>query len=207
MSLEQRFTAILSAPMPPAWPHAPRTSPAFAARFSAEAQRSGLSLDLADDRSESQVQLCPTCGAQNSRFVTACFNCQTELGVGSRESEVSKRRPPAESPRWSVIANSPRISTLPLRPRTLVHARFMPPPSVARVETTQVLSRFLTVFVEREEQAKPPPPSVQRFDQRSALDKFLSVFVEKNAPAEAQPPAEDSGTFEKVLGLFVERKK
>ncbi|MBL8957105.1 MAG: hypothetical protein JNK82_40405 [Myxococcaceae bacterium] len=202
MSLERRITAILSAPKPGAAMHV-HTSAAFAARFSAEAKRSGLSLDLAEPDLEAKVKVCAMCGAQNSPYVSACFNCQTEL-------ETKKVSPPAKAvrqglpeARWHLIANAPRLSTLPLRARALVQARFAPAPQVARVESTQVSRRFLELFVEKE--AQQPKPPMQRFDQRSALDKFLSVFVEKHAPAEGAAPAEDSGTFQKVLSLFVEK--
>ncbi len=215
MSLEARITAILSSPKPGAAPQV-KTSAAFAARFSAEANRSGLTLDLAEDRAEATVRVCPTCGAQNSRFVTACFNCQTELDGRTAPppaplAQKGAGRRALPETRWQHIAAAPRISTLPLKPRSLTQARFAPPPPVARVEQGQVFSRFLEVFVEREAQRQnAPPPGVQRFDQRGALDKFLSVFVERHAgPAEAaeekQTP-EESGTFQKVLSLFVEKK-
>ena len=178
MSLGARISAILSAAQPGAAPQV-RTSPAFAARFQAEANRSGLSLDLAERDAAEQVRVCATCGAQNSPYVTECFNCQTELPRAPAPPPAAQAlRNKLPEARWHFIAATPRLSLLPLLKVPLARARFAPPPAVTQVDGQQVLSRFLSVFIEREER-RPAPASVARFDERTVLDKFLSLFVER----------------------------
>ncbi len=173
MGLEQRVTAILAAAKPGAAPQV-RTSAAFAARFQAEARRSGLVIDVAEKRPEQMFRLCPVCGAQNSSYADACYNCQTELGAPA-PAPVEPRKSSHLEERWRLIMASPRTSRLPLLKVALQQARFAPPPAAA-ISGTQVLSRFLSVFVEREPE---PRKSVARFDERTMFDKFLSVFVER----------------------------
>lgn len=173
MGLERRVTAILSSAKPGAAPQV-RTSEAFAARFQAEARRSGLVIDVAEKRPEQMFRLCPVCGAQNSSYADACYNCQTELGAAPPPA-VEPRKPSLREDRWRLIMTSPKTSRLPLLKVPLVQARFAPPPAVA-ITGTQVLNRFLSVFVERE---PGPSKSVARFDERTMFDKFLSVFVER----------------------------
>lgn len=169
-----RIAAIVASPKPGAAPKV-RTSPAFAARFEAEANRSGLDVDIAEKEPEQLFKLCSVCGAQNSNFVTACFNCQSELEAREQRPQVVRRKKFPEA-RWLTIISTPKPSRLPLIKVPLVHARFAPPPPPPPVTGAQVLGRFLSVFVERE---PPAPKNAARFDNRSVLDKFLSVFVER----------------------------
>ena len=175
MSLEARVTAILGSPKPGAQLEV-RTSVAFAARFEAEASRSGLDVEVGARAPEAMFRVCPVCGAQNSNWVAACFNCQTELAA----PPPAVVKPPVprralDPTRWLHIVSTPRTSRLPLIKLPLVQARFRPPPPAA-ISGSEGLGRFLAVFVEREPDR---PHSAKRFDDRGVLGKFLSVFVER----------------------------
>jgi len=203
MSLERRITAILTSPKPGAAP-AVRTSDAFAARFRADAERSGLTVDLEEKDAGAMVRVCPVCGAQNGRLAETCFNCQTELGAAPPPAAKPKPLDGEDSARWRNITRAASLAT-----RVPLNAGRFTPYAAQRIDERQVLGRFLSVFVEREATApRAPPASVARFDQATMLDKFLSTFVERStgvAPAPAPPPVDEKSVLSRFLGVFIER--
>jgi hypothetical protein len=130
-----------------------RTTDAFAARFRAEADRSGLEVDLETRSSEEMVRLCPQCGAQNGRLDTTCFNCQTELDAvkdAVRMTEAKRRawlevvlEGRAPEARYLRIFASPTVSIAPLIKVPVSRERFNPPPPPEK----PLVERFLSLFI------------------------------------------------------------
>lgn len=113
MSLERRITAILNSRKPGAALQV-RTSPAFAARFAAEANRSGLTVDLEEKDTGQMVRVCSVCGAQNSpssRRASTASLTSTPASPRRHRSPSARSSPEA---RWLLIFATPPASKLPL---------------------------------------------------------------------------------------------
>lgn len=137
----ERFSALASAP-DLAEVGQVRTSAAFAARFDAEAGRSGLALDWARGGTAELARACRGCGAQVGLYDQRCFNCGLDLGVAEQEAADASARAAQQETAW---AQGVRAGLVP----EARFARVLAAPTLStrpyRLRLTGAVSRWETV--------------------------------------------------------------
>jgi hypothetical protein len=83
-----------------------RTSTAFARRFDAEAEGSGLALDRSSRSPADTIRKCRVCSAQVGLYDRRCFNCQSELEDAAQAQHDKEVRSEVRAQMWEAAVRS-----------------------------------------------------------------------------------------------------
>ena len=83
-----------------------RTSTAFARRFDAEAEGSGLALDRSQHSPANTIRKCRVCQVQVGVYDRRCFNCQSELENVAQAEHDQQLRSEVRAQMWEAAVRS-----------------------------------------------------------------------------------------------------